>query len=251
MKFFDALNLKQGDVVALVGGGGKTSTMFAIGKEAKDRRLKTVLTTTTRIYCPDDPELAVVVAHDPGELFNKVHNKLTALARVIAGADLAQDNKLVGLEQSLVPGLLGAGADLVVVEADGAARKPFKAPADHEPVIPAAATVLIPVVGVDCLGQPLHQEYVHRPEQVAKLAGISIGQRITPEVVARVLTHPQGFRKGLPDNCRWIPFINKVESPQDLDLARKVALLVGEALPCRVIIGAACRVTPVVEVLDF
>lgn len=251
MKFFDTLDLKQGDVVALVGGGGKTSTMFALGKEAKDRGLKTVLTTTTRIYCPNDPELAVVAARDPGELIKKVRNKLTALTRVIAGAELAQDNKLVGLEPGLVPGLLEAGADLVVVEADGAARKPFKAPAGHEPVIPAATTVLIPVVGVDCLGQPLHPEYVHRPEQVAKLAGIGIGQTITPEVVAQVLTHPQGFRKGLPENCRWIPFINKVESVQDLELARKVALLAGEVLSCRVIIGAACRLTPVVEVLDF
>jgi probable selenium-dependent hydroxylase accessory protein YqeC len=251
MNFFDALSIRHGDVVALVGGGGKTSAMFALGNEAKDRQLKTVLTTTTRIYCPNDTEFAVVVAHDPEELFKQVHNKLTALPLVIAGADIDRDNKLVSLEQSLVPGLLAAGADLVVVEADGAAHKPFKAPADHEPAVPDATTVLIPVVGVDCLGRSLYPENVHRPEQVAKIAGISIGQTITPEVVARVLAHPQGFRKGLPDNCRWIPFINKVESRQDLELARKVALLVAEALPCRVIIGSSRRVNPVAEVLDF
>jgi probable selenium-dependent hydroxylase accessory protein YqeC len=251
MKFFDALDLKQGDIVALVGGGGKTSAMFALSQEARHLQLKTVLTTTTRIYCPADTELAVVVDQNRSELLKKVAQKLTQSSPVLVGAAVAQNGKLVGLEESLVQLLLAAGAELVVVEADGAAHKPFKAPAEHEPVIPAATTVLIPVVGIDCLGKPLHPDNVHRPEQVAKLAGIGLGDIITPEVVARVLTHPQGLRKGLPDNCRCIPFINKVECLQQQESARQIALLAGAVIPGRIIIGAARRVNPVLEVLDF
>ena len=79
MKFFDALNLKQGDIVAIVGGGGKTSTMFAISQEAQQIQLKTVLTTTTRIYSPADTELAVVVDQNRSELLKKAAQKLSEL----------------------------------------------------------------------------------------------------------------------------------------------------------------------------
>ena len=251
MKLFDAFNLSKTDLVALVGGGGKTTTMFALGREAKGQGLKTVLTTTTRIYCPSNSELAIVATQNSQELLSEVRSKLITLPRVVVGAKLSPDNKLVGLDPHLIPGLLDAGADLVIVEADGAAHKPFKAPADHEPVIPDASSVVISVVGVDCLDRPLLPEYVHRPELVAELSGISPGDRITPDIVARVLTHPLGFRKGLPENCRWIPFINKVETEGELEQARQIAVLVGEILPCRVVIGAAGGTTPVVEILNF
>ncbi|MDT3697788.1 MAG: selenium cofactor biosynthesis protein YqeC [Thermincola sp.] len=251
MNLWDALNLSKNSIVSLVGGGGKTTTMFTLSREAKERGLKTVLATTTRIYCPEDQKLAVVATDSPDALFSGVRNKLSALSTVVAGAEIAPDNKLTGLDPQLVPGLLAAGADLVVVEADGAARKPFKAPADHEPVIPAASTVVIPVVGIDCLNKPLLPEYVHRPEIVAALSGLSLGEIVTPQVVARILTHPQGFRKGVPVNCRWIPLINKIETPQELAQAREVAALAGEIIPCRVIIGASAQAPPVIEVLDF
>lgn len=252
MKLFDAFELSKSDIIALVGGGGKTTTMFTLGREATERHLKTVLTTTTRIYCPADPEKGLVMTRNSQELFSALSSKLTSFSSIIAGAELAPDNnKLTGLDPQLIPGILNAGADLVIVEADGAARKPFKAPAAHEPVIPTSSTVVIPVVGVDCLNRPLLPEFVHRPEIVAELSGISLGDMVTPQVVAKVLTHPLGLRKGLPPNCRWIPLINKVESSRNLELARQTAHLIGQMLPCKVIIGASAGTTPVVDVLDF
>ena len=251
MKLLDALNLSKTSVISLVGGGGKTTTMFALGREAKEQGLKPVLTTTTRIYCPTDQGLAIVVTRNSQALVSGVRDKLAGLPTVVAGAELGSGNKLVGLDPKQIQDLLDAGADLVIVEADGAARKPFKAPADHEPVISEASTVVVPIVGIDCLDSPLLPDYVHRPEIVAALSGINMGEMVTPEIVAKVLTHPLGFRKGLPANCCWIPFINKVETARDLAKAREIAALVGKILPCRVVIGASATNTPVTEILDF
>ncbi len=251
MKLFDAFNISKNDVVSLVGGGGKTSTMFALAEEAKDRELKTVLTTTTRIYRPNHPALSTILTGNSQGLSFAISKKLAVNSMVVAGTELTPDDKLVGLNPDLMPLLLDAGAELVIVEADGAARKPLKAPAAHEPVIPTASTVVIPVVGIDCLDQPIIQDYIHRPELVAELGGIDLGKRVNPEVVAKVLTHPLGFRKGLPVNCRWIPFINKVETNQSLQQAQEIAQLIGKYLPCRVVIGAARSANPVVEVIDF
>src|SRR5262249_57619382 len=59
----------------------------------------------------------------------------------------------------------------ILDEADGSRTRPFKAPADHEPVIPEETTLVIAVVGADVLGQPLDGEHVHRPARVSALRG--------------------------------------------------------------------------------
>jgi hypothetical protein len=50
--------------------------------------------------------------------------------------------------------LLAAGCcDVVIVEADGARKLPFKAPAENEPVLPEGAAVVLVVAGADATGR--------------------------------------------------------------------------------------------------
>ncbi len=62
-------------------------------------------------------------------------------------------------------------ADAILVEADGARKLPFKAPAPYEPVIPLESTLVVIVVGVDIFGRPLNEKHVHRPTLVSALSG--------------------------------------------------------------------------------
>src|SRR5262249_4205924 len=108
-------------------------------------------------------------------------------------------------------------------EADGSRMRPFKAPADHEPVIPEETTLVVPVVGADILGRSLDAEHVHRPELVSALSGAPLGTPITPAIVARVLAHPDGGRKGVPARARVVVMINKVERLVDRAPAHETA----------------------------
>jgi len=248
----DAFEVHKGEVVALVGGGGKTTAMFAMGYEAANLGYKVVLTTTTRIFAPDPvPKMDMVLEPDPGVLCSAIKNSFKTCPVVVAGFGLTPENKIIGIDQNATGLLLGTGADLVLVEADGAARKPFKAPRAGEPVIPELTTLVIPVVGVDCLYKPLIKENVHRPEIVSRLTGARDGDLVTPVMVAAVLLHPEGYRKDIPGNSRWAPFINKVQLPEELSRAREIAVLLGRGGAKRVIIGAARESLPVMEVLLF
>lgn len=248
----DAFEVHKGEVVALVGGGGKTTTMFAMGYEAANLGFKVVLTTTTRIFAPDPgPQMDVVLEPDPGILYSAIKNSFKTCSMVVAGLGLTPDRKIIGIDKNLTGPFLGAGADIVLVEADGAARKPFKAPRAGEPVIPELTTLIIPVVGVDCLYKPLLGENVHRPEIVSRLTGVREGELVTPEMVAAVLLHPEGYRKDIHGKSRWVPFINKVQLPEELAHARKIAILLGRGGAKKIIIGAARENAPVVEVLLF
>jgi probable selenium-dependent hydroxylase accessory protein YqeC len=101
--------------------------------------------------------------------------------------------------------------------------RPFKAPAAHEPVIPPETTLVVPVVGADVFGKPLDDQHVHRPELIGALTGAAPGTPITPEIVARVLAHPEGGRKGVPEGARVVVIVNKVETLPDRAPAHETA----------------------------
>ncbi|MEG1501635.1 MAG: selenium cofactor biosynthesis protein YqeC, partial [Clostridiales bacterium] len=113
--------------------------------------------------------------------------------------------------------------DYIIIEADGAARKPFKAPSDHEPVIFSATTLLLNIVGIDALNKPLTGEFVHRPERIMAITGKKEGDIITSQDIAQVLLSDQGGRKLLPQDSRWLPIINKVDGEKEQIMAEQVA----------------------------
>jgi probable selenium-dependent hydroxylase accessory protein YqeC len=249
MDLFEAFAIKKGDIVALVGAGGKTALMFALAREAAKRGERVLITTTTRIYHPGEVTgWPVVLAADPGVLKESV-KALAHAAIVVAGAGVDEHNKLMGVSPEVADELAVIGGfDLLLAEADGSAGRPFKGPRDGEPVIPAGSTLVIPVVGVDCLGKSIDSGSVHRPEVVAELMGVASGETVTPEIVAGVLLHSRGYRKNIPAGCRWVPFISKVRDAHELRQAGKIASLLGLGGARRVVMGAALETVPVREV---
>ena len=155
-------------------------------------------------------------------------------ANVVAVAERAlPDGKLQGIRAEDIPALRAIpGVGAVLVEADGSARKPFKAPAPHEPVIPEGTTLLVIVVGADVLWEPLTGDLVHRPELAAQQGGIEMGDALTPEVVARILLGPANLR-GRPPGARLAALIARARAPVARDTVYHLAclLLAGGALP--------------------
>jgi molybdenum cofactor cytidylyltransferase len=76
-------------------------------------------------------------------------------------------------------------------------------------VLPDCTTLVVVVVGIDAVGLPLTAKYIHRPERVA---AIWPGETVAPQMVARVLVHPLGGRKGVPVGARVVALLNKVET---------------------------------------
>ena len=116
------LDMNTHRLVALVGAGGKTSTLYALTKEGVEAGKRVVVTTTTHIM--PHPKLPLT---DHME-------ELPALLERHPAVTLGKFFQPDKLSEAGRPEACLQWADLVLVEADGARLRPLKAPADHEPV---------------------------------------------------------------------------------------------------------------------
>ncbi|MBN1905029.1 MAG: putative selenium-dependent hydroxylase accessory protein YqeC [Deltaproteobacteria bacterium] len=211
-----AIGIKKGDVISLVGGGGKTTTMYYLAGELVKSGMKVVITTTTHIFPPDDSH-TLLLTKDPNDLVRAFKN-----VNPVVLADSHDKEKLKGVDPLFITDVSRL-ADVTIIEADGARNMPFKAPNDHEPVIPQSSTIVIPVVGAETAYKPLTGEWTHRTERISEITGLKEGEIITPEIIARTLLHPMGGMKGVPKDAAFIPLINKADTRGDIKAAREIS----------------------------
>jgi probable selenium-dependent hydroxylase accessory protein YqeC len=103
-------------------------------------------------------------------------------------------------------------AQFVLVEADGAAGRPVKAPAGHEPVVPSSADLVVGVMGLDALGSPAEEEMVFRLEHFLNVTGLAPSEEIGPDSLKALAAHPEGLFKNTPAKARRMAFYNKADA---------------------------------------
>ncbi len=251
MTLAEAFSLGEKEVISLVGAGGKTTLLFALGKELSALRPGTILTTTTKIFEPEpspafrqflSPELSAVktwVAEHAGG-----HQSLLIARERLAGG------KLAGLPPGWVDELFVLDdVSTIVAEADGAAGRPLKAPREGEPVIPDSTTLLVPVMGIDGLGRPLAEETVFRSAIASRLLDLPPGSTVTEKAAARLMVE---LIKQSPAGSRIVPLINKVDLPGGREKAGKLArLILSLDLPGirRVVLAQLRHLPPLLEIV--
>jgi probable selenium-dependent hydroxylase accessory protein YqeC len=233
-------------VLTLTGAGGKTSLMFHLARLLERSGKRVLTTTTTKIFFPTaDQSETVLIDADPEEILRQVSSGPGPCRGITAAAAQHSDTgKLIGFPPEVIETFAASALfDWIIVEADGSARRPLKAHAGHEPVVPSATTVLVAVAGLEVLGEPLSEELVFRSEIAGKLMGVGTGETITEAALARLIAHPSGLFTGALPGMRRFVFLNKADNPERLArgagiakaLSRLVppvaeALLVGQAL---------------------
>jgi molybdenum cofactor cytidylyltransferase len=224
MKFSAALRLSDLPRLALVGAGGKSSALFWLAGELTAQGGKVLVTTTTHLatWQVTVGDRHLVVEND-GDLRQVAD--IPAGIVVVTGpqTDPQRFGGLDGDTLSALHTLAGRHQLPLLIEADGARLLPLKAPAAHEPAIPAFVDSVVVCAGLQGLGKPLSAEYVHRPEQFAQLSGLGMGEPVTPAALSRLLMHSQGGLKGIPPNARRVLLLNQADTAEQQAQARTIA----------------------------
>jgi len=222
-----ALWIEPGDCIAVVGAGGKTSTCWRLVQDLARARpgQRVVFTTTTKIWRPADGVFDVIQI-DPHPTLSPEQGGVWHTACLAAGFDGPLNftpvegafmptvhTKLDGFTPEDIGALHHragrAGLATTVVECDGARGLEIKAPGEHEPVIPACANVVCVLVSLDAIGQPLDDRVAHRAQRLSHLTNTPLRAPITTELIAALLTHPDGGLKGIPPGARAVAVLTQ------------------------------------------
>lgn len=226
MRLADALRVTPRRTVAFVGAGGKSSAMARLAAELAPHG-PVVLTTTSKLALSQaalaESHLIVQDAASLGSLpaMLEEHRSVLITRGVARG-----EPKWLGLDLSSLEALKRTSAQLgapLLIEADGARGRSLKAPAPHEPVVPSFADLVVPVAGLDVVGMPLEEAWVHRVDRVAQVLGLRPGARIEVEHVAALLGAPEGGLQGVPPGAEVRVLLNKADTPERLEAGRSIA----------------------------
>ena len=186
-------------------------------------------TTTTKIYMPNRKQSSIVMISDSaGDFAIEAREILKRNPHISAGSRLIPlRNKLKGFAPESIDMIWRSEVfRWIVVEADGAAGKPVKAPAVHEPVIPQSTKWVIGIIGLEAVGQPLTERWAFRPQLVSKITGLPLGAVITESAIAEVLVNDSGIMKGFPAHAKRFAFLNQAESQERLEAGRRIAKMI-------------------------
>lgn len=221
MRLREALNIQRGEVVAFVGAGGKTSALVRLGRELAAEGWRVLATTTTRIASEEIPLFPAAARWNDSLISgNRPLARLLDEHRLVFVYQQIQADKIIGLSKEIVSRLLdGMNADALLIEADGSRRLPFKAPLPHEPVIPADTTLVVPMAGLNAIGEALDESTVYNLDPIIERYGFPYGMPIQPAWIAQVLRDDNLGLKDVPSGARVVVLLNRANA-KTLERAR-------------------------------
>ena len=209
-------------IVCLVGAGGKTSLMFRLAYECLEQGQRVLTTTTTKIFHPKPHQSPLTVLTERPLAWLEAHHSWEKFGHLTLARAGLPHNKLQGFEPETIEVLWSTGRfDWILVEADGAAGRPLKAPDRHEPVIPEATRCVIALLGLQGFGRPLSEEWCFRPHIFSELSGLGLGETMDTGSLLQVLTHEQGLLKGTPALAERSLFLNQADDGRLQEQARR------------------------------
>lgn len=211
MDLINLLRPKERELISAIGGGGKTTILKALAEQLAKEGEKVLFSTTTKISVPEDVEKHEIIIGSELEVRRRLE-KIRTNKIVVAGSRVMENHKIVGFPKEFFDDLYRLKkANFVLVEADGSKRKPVKFNADYEPVVPDAATKVLGVIGLDCMGKPLVSEICHRAEEFCNKTGYKIGEVINEKMIVDLIEREDGLFKGVPKNSEKILVLNKAD----------------------------------------
>ena len=208
------IDLDKNSVISVVGGGGKTTTIFMLGEELKELGKKILITTSTAIFIPDKSIYNDLFTKEVPKDFIPQAGTITYFSEEMDEFKL-KTKKIELIEEIIKREIF----DFILIEADGSKGMPIKAPASHEPVVSRCTIITIGVIGLDSLGTEINDINVHRPEVLKKLINEDIN-KIDVDVIISLVQDKNGLFK----NCfgRKILLLNKANNNLRISQARVI-----------------------------
>lgn len=210
----DLINIKNKDVVSIVGSGGKTSLLYNIAKSTSNNKI--LVSTTTKIKIPDNSFYDYISFNEQDfvTISKSKHKGIYILANKL------NDEKLKSMRIDILDEIVDE-FDLTILEADGSKEKLIKGWNDTEPVILEKTTKTIGIINLDVIGKVINEENVHRIDKFLDITCTKINDLIDKECLIKLIMNKNGLFKN--SKGQKILFINAVEDEDKIFLAKEIS----------------------------
>ena len=177
--------MKKQEIWSFIGAGGKSTLILLTAARKAEEGKKVLVTTTTHTAFTEDSLLRAggrLLLGESGEAAAAVLERESPVA-ALKGLPEEELQKAV------------SRADLVLIEADGSRRRPFKAPGNHEPAVHPDSSRIILAAGLTALGRSIG-ESCHRLREIVAITGKSGDCLLSERDMAQVI------REGYLHKCR-------------------------------------------------
>lgn len=212
-KFSQAIELKEKELISLVGGGGKTSLLISLSRELEEMGKRILLTTTTKMWKYEAEKSAHTLNMERCSKWKeKLKKDIKRYKKVFLGKDFTPDGKIKGINKDAIDEIFNSvEIDMIIVEADGSKGRPLKAHKENEPQIPSSSTTVVGIMGADVLGKILDNSNVLRIDEFSSITGIEPGDRIGSTALIKLISHPLGLFKDAPGSSNKVLFLNRLD----------------------------------------
>lgn len=199
----------QKPIISFVGAGGKTSLIKEHALYFQKQKKRVLITTTTHMFKEEQYFCS-----------NKeqVKQRFLNYEIVMVGQECGE-GKIKGLNEDVLKEYIDL-ADVILIEADGAKRRPCKAPRFHEPQILKESQYVVGVVGLDCLDSPIN-DVCFGIDELCRLLHKQKEDYLNEEDLCLLLTSKQGTYKDVGDRYYYVA-LNKTYSFNKVNQAKRI-----------------------------
>lgn len=241
---------EKGHIISLVGGGGKTTWMYALGLCGASLGMRVLLTTTTHTQKPPymagrwgtavdsfrkngknvtqgtanktkEPFMELLLKEQDRFVWARTAqeaNRLQLQGYIpVLGAE-CQEKKLEMPQKAVLYEAIQT-ADLVIIEADGAKGLPCKIPGQNEPVLLEESDIVLGVAGISAVGGNM-------ADVCFRYHGDSY-RKMTVRYLAHLISSENGAKKSV-GNRVYYAVLNQCDNEDRMDKASEVAKLLQE-----------------------
>ena len=220
LQLSQALRFSRTTSLAFVGAGGKTTALFHLAREVGSA----IVTTSTHLgeWQSSQADRHLILESD---------SQLPTLGPlpqpgIVLVTGPLRDNRYVGISTKALEYLHAISKEKAIpllIEADGGRQKPLKAPAVHEPTIPEFVDGVVVVVGLSALNKPVTEDWIHRLDVFKQICDVTEQALISPELIMKMLLHPEGGLKNIPLQARRIVLMNQADQIELRSIAGRMA----------------------------
>ena len=186
-------------VIAITGGGGKTTLLRKFSTCLKNLDLSVLITTTTKIQNPlfYDYEADYIFKDELGVLTHEVKKG----EKVFYAESSKYDIKKTVSPRQEVLSLLKDRYDVILYEADGSRGLPIKIHTERDPVIIEGTTAVIAVMGLSAIGEKAY----------SVVFGDDSEKTVDSKYLQSYLKDPEGLLKGMSSDTDNVIVVNQAD----------------------------------------